>query len=99
MNAKQSAILEAAAKLLKPGGRLVYATCSVLPAENEDIAAAFTATHANFQPLAAGEVLTRLKVEGAVSLCSGGEQGQQYLRLWPHRHGTDGFFAATWVKN
>src|SRR5206468_10340308 len=43
MNAKQASILDAAAKLVKSGGRLVYATCSVLPAENEDIAAAFTA--------------------------------------------------------
>jgi len=99
MNVKQAAILEAAARLVKPGGRLVYATCSVLPAENEDIAAAFTAAHANFQPLPAGEVLEHLKIASAVSLCSGGEQGQQYLRLWPHRHGTDGFFAAVWVKN
>jgi 16S rRNA (cytosine967-C5)-methyltransferase len=43
-------------------------------------------------------VLSNLKVEGAASLCSGGEGGQQYLRLWPHRHRTDGFFAAAWVK-
>ncbi|HUR88131.1 MAG TPA: RsmB/NOP family class I SAM-dependent RNA methyltransferase [Ramlibacter sp.] len=99
MNAKQSAILEAAAKLLKRGGRLVYATCSVLPAENEEIAAAFSAAHPEFLEIGAGEILSRLKVAGAVSLCSGGEQGQQYLRLWPHRHGTDGFFAAIWVKN
>ena len=99
MNAKQASILVAAAKLLKPGGRLVYATCSVLPSENEDIAEAFTAAHPAMQPLAASEVLTRLKIEGAVSLCSGGEQGGQYLRLWPHRHATDGFFAAAWVKN
>ncbi|HEY8048310.1 MAG TPA: RsmB/NOP family class I SAM-dependent RNA methyltransferase, partial [Ramlibacter sp.] len=99
MNAKQASILASAAKLLKPGGRLVYATCSVLPSENEEIAAAFTAAHPGFQPLAAGEVLERLEVPGAVGLCSGSEQGQQYLRLWPHRHRTDGFFAAIWVKN
>jgi len=48
--------------------------------------------------LPAGEVLAPLKVESEVTLCSGGEQGQQYLRLWPHRHATDGFFAALWVK-
>ena len=98
MTAKQAAILASAARLLKPGGRLVYATCSVLPQENEDIAAAFGAAHPEFRPAAAGEILAQLKVEGAASLCSGGESGQQYLRLWPHRHGTDGFFAAVWTR-
>jgi len=98
MAAKQAAILASAARLLKPGGRLVYATCSVLPQENEDIAAAFGAAHPEFRPAAAGEILAQLKVEGAASLCSGGEAGQQYLRLWPHRHGTDGFFAAVWTR-
>lgn len=99
MTAKQAAILASAARLLKPGGRLVYATCSVLRAENEEIAAAFTVAHNDFEPLAAAEVLEQLKVEGAADLCSGGETGRQYLRLWPHRHGTDGFFAALWVKS
>jgi 16S rRNA (cytosine967-C5)-methyltransferase len=98
MTVKQAAILDSAARLLKPGGRLVYATCSVLPQENEEIAAAFTAAHNGFRPLPAAEVLCQLKVEGGVNLCSGGEQGQQYLRLWPHLHSTDGFFAALWVK-
>ena len=98
MTAKQAAILESAARLLKPGGRLVYATCSLLPQENESIAAAFSAAHSAFTPLAAGELLAQLKVADAASLCAGGE-GQQYLRLWPHRHATDGFFAAVWVKN
>jgi 16S rRNA (cytosine967-C5)-methyltransferase len=99
MTLKQAAILNSAARLLKPGGRLVYATCSILRQENEEIAAAFTAAHTGFHPLAAGEVLAQLKIEGGVNLCSGGEQGQQYLRLWPHKHATDGFFAALWVKS
>jgi 16S rRNA (cytosine967-C5)-methyltransferase len=99
MTLKQAAILNSAARLLKPGGRLVYATCSILRQENEEIAAAFTAAHTDFHPLAAGEVLAQLKIEGGVNLCSGGEQGQQYLRLWPHKHATDGFFAALWVKS
>jgi 16S rRNA (cytosine967-C5)-methyltransferase len=99
MTVKQAAILQSAARLLKPGGRLVYATCSVLPQENEAIAQAFDAAHPEFQPLAVGEILGQLKVEGAPNLCSGGESGQQYLRLWPHRHGTDGFFAAAWTRS
>ena len=96
--AKQTAILQSAARLLKPGGRLVYATCSVLPEENEAIAEAFSAANPDFSPVDAGQILTELKVEGASGLCAGGELGIKYLRLWPHRHGTDGFFAAIWVR-
>jgi len=39
-----------------------------------------------------------LKVEGADALCAGGDSGTRYLRLWPHRHATDGFFAAVWNR-
>jgi len=99
MTAKQAAILQSAARLLKPGGRLIYATCSMLPQENEDIAQAFSAEHAEFSAVPVSDVLTGLKVTGAAQLCSGGEGGGQFLRLWPHRHGTDGFFAAIWLKN
>lgn len=95
---KQAAILDSAARLLKPGGRLVYATCSILPQENEAIAEAFTAAHPDFVPVDAGETLSQLKVEQSASLCSGGETGTAYLRLWPHRHQTDGFFAAVWTR-
>jgi len=98
MAVKQTAILQSASRLLKSGGRLVYATCSVLPQENEAIAAAFSAANPDFEPLVAGEVLSSLKVTDAASLCSGGEGGQLYLRLWPQRHSTDGFFAAVWQR-
>jgi 16S rRNA (cytosine967-C5)-methyltransferase len=99
MTVKQAAILQSASRLLKPGGRLEYATCSLLPQENEQIAQAFTQANKEFSPLAAAEILSNLKVAGASELCSGGEGGGDYLRLWPHRHRTDGFFAAIWVKN
>lgn len=95
----QTAILQSAARLLKPGGRLVYATCSMLQQENEAVAQAFSQANPEFTPLEVAEVLTGLKVEAAASLCSGGEDGRRYLRLWPHRHQTDGFFAAVWQKN
>jgi 16S rRNA (cytosine967-C5)-methyltransferase len=98
MAVKQTAILQSASRLLKAGGRLVYATCSVLPQENEAIAAAFSEANPDFQPLPAGEVLTGLMVADAASLCTGGERGDLYLRLWPQRHATDGFFAAVWQK-
>jgi 16S rRNA (cytosine967-C5)-methyltransferase len=99
MTVKQAAILQGAARLLKSGGRLVYATCSLLPQENEAIAQAFSAANPEFSMVPVGEVLASLKVEGAASLCSGGAAGQDYLRLWPHRHQTDGFFAAVWTRS
>ena len=92
---KQTAILDSAARLVKSGGRLVYATCSVLPQENEAIAQAFAQAHPDFVPLNVAEELVRLKVPDAAGLCAG---DGMYLRLWPHRHGTDGFFAAVWIR-
>ena len=91
---KQASILASAARLVKSGGRLVYATCSVLPEENEAIAQAFSAAHPNFVPLSVAATLTELKVLNAASLCT---TDGMYLRLWPHLHATDGFFAAVWV--
>ncbi len=98
MAVKQTAILQSAARLVKSGGRLVYATCSVLPQENEAIAQAFSAANPDFEPLQVADILTELKVENAPTLCAGGDAGHLYLRLWPHRHSTDGFFAAVWQK-
>jgi 16S rRNA (cytosine967-C5)-methyltransferase len=95
LSVKQAAILASAARLLKPGGRIVYATCSLLRAENEDIAQAFTAAQTGFRRLSVREVLENAKVADAAGLC--GEGGTD-LRLWPHRHGTDGFYAAIWEK-
>jgi 16S rRNA (cytosine967-C5)-methyltransferase len=93
MQLRQIAILSSASRLLKPGGRLVYATCSLLPAENEDVVSAFEAQHPGFKPLAAAEILQALKIPHAPELCSA--EGR-FLRLWPQRHGTDGFFASVW---
>lgn len=87
--AKQSGILESAARLLKPGGRLVYATCSILPEENEAIADAFAAAHAEFAPVSCQESLAAQRIE---------LQCGDRLRLWPHRHACDGFFAAAFER-
>ena len=93
LRAKQAAILASAARLLKPGGRLVYATCSLLATENEDVAADFTAAHPEFAPLPAAQALERARIAQAGELVQG-----DALRLWPHRHGTDGFFAVLWER-
>ena len=94
LSVKQTDILASAARLPKSGGRLVYATCSLLPEENEQIAQAFSLAHPNFKPLPIKDLLTELDVDQAASLCT---PDGLYLRLWPHRHATDGFFAAAWV--
>lgn len=94
LQVKQTAILTSAARLLKPGGRLVYATCSLIPDENEAIAEAFTAAHPDFVPLNAAEALGSAGVENAGDLVT----PAGHLRLWPHLHRTDGFFAAVWQK-
>ncbi len=82
---KQTAILNSAARLVKPGGRLVYATCSLLAAENQDIIRAFLDAHPEFKALDCGELLRRQDID-----LDCGEQ----LQLWTHIHNTDGFFAA-----
>ena len=92
MAVKQLAILRSASRLLKPGGRLVYATCSLLREENEAIAQAFGEQEAGFQVLPCIEALASLKLADPSALAQG-----DFLRLWPHVHGTDGFFAAAWV--
>lgn len=87
---KQSAILASASRLVKKGGRLVYATCSILPEENQDIVQAFLAAHPDFVLLPAGAVLQQQKVAL--------EMGD-YLELRPHLHNTDGFFAAVMERS
>lgn len=84
--AKQFAILGGAARLVKPGGRLVYATCSLLGEENGAVVARFLAAHPEFVALPARELLAR---RGIAIECGAGDA----LELMPHVHGTDGFYA------
>lgn len=86
---KQTSILTRAAKLTKAGGRLVYATCSLLKDENEQIAEQFLSQHADFKLVPANEILKQQQIE----LDTG-----EYLKLLPHLHQTDGFFAAVFEK-
>ncbi|MEO8333062.1 MAG: RsmB/NOP family class I SAM-dependent RNA methyltransferase [Gallionella sp.] len=85
LTVKQAAILDSASRLLKKAGRLVYATCSILPEENQHIVQAFLEKHPDFVLRPAGEVLQQQKI----TLECG-----DYLELRPHLHNTDGFFAA-----
>ena len=85
MQEKQASILDGAARLLKGGGRLVYATCSLLAEENETIVENFLAEHEEFALVPMSKVLAEQKIDL--------EMGD-YLKLMPHKHQTDGFFAA-----
>ena len=87
--AKQTRILHAAARLVKPGGRLLYATCSILQEENEAIVEGFQRGAPEFKFLSCAELLAAQKIP-----LDTGER----LRLWPHVHGTDGFFAAAFER-
>ncbi len=85
LNAKQTAILASAARLLKQGGRLVYATCSLLREENQTIVETFLAAHPDFALIPAGEVIKQHHIDLPMG---------DYLQLTPQQHNTDGFFAA-----
>ncbi|MCU0841099.1 MAG: RsmB/NOP family class I SAM-dependent RNA methyltransferase [Thiobacillaceae bacterium] len=89
LSAKQAVILAAAARLVKPGGRLLYATCSLLAEENEAIVEDIRQAHPGFRLIPAGEVLAAQHIPLDMA---------DYLRLDPARHGTDGFFAALLEK-
>lgn len=83
--ALQSAILESAAACVRPGGVLLYSTCTVNPAENEAVTDAFRTAHGDFTP----EDFT----VGTLSPAGG------HLTLYPHRHGTDGFYLAKFRRS
>lgn len=79
----QLQILGEASRCVRPGGRLIYATCSLLQEENEAVVEAFLQAHPAFAAAA-----------GPADFPAGLLSAQGHLRLWPHRHGSDGFFAA-----
>lgn len=89
LKAKQISILNAAAGLVKPGGRLVYATCSFLPEENQEVVAEFLGKNTGF----AGLNCTELLAEQNIAIDTG-----EFLQLSPAKHQTDGFFAAAFIR-
>lgn len=82
----QRAILDNASRYVKPGGVLVYATCTVLPEENRDITEDFLARHEAFR-------------REAFALPGLEEENDGSLSLWPQRHGTDGFYICRMRKS
>jgi 16S rRNA (cytosine967-C5)-methyltransferase len=90
---QQRALLSTAAALVKPGGRLVYATCSVLPEENADQVAGFLAAHAHF-----ARVPWRAAWASALGTEPPVSAADDDLLLTPARHGTDGFFIASLAR-
>ncbi|MBV9198532.1 MAG: RsmB/NOP family class I SAM-dependent RNA methyltransferase [Alphaproteobacteria bacterium] len=88
---RQQQILRSAARLVRPGGRLIYATCSLLREEDEAQAEAFLAAEPGFSLLPVARVW-------AATIGGASPGGEQYLRLTPALHGTDGFFVAIFER-
>lgn len=86
LHAKQSSILDLNSRYVKIGGRLIYATCSLIRKENEEVVEKFLAEHPNFELVSPSSILERY---GLASLAN-----NKYFQLLPHRYNTDGFFAA-----
>jgi 16S rRNA (cytosine967-C5)-methyltransferase len=83
----QRTLLERFSRLVKPGGLLVYATCSLARTENEEVVA--QASLPGFE---------RVAVEGLLGPAASAVGAKRDLRLWPHLHGTDGFYAAAFRR-
>jgi 16S rRNA (cytosine967-C5)-methyltransferase len=88
MAATEIEIASRALALVRPGGRLIYATCSVLAAENREVVRRLLERHPDFSIMPVKEIWGKERAS-RVSDASG-----EMLELLPHRHGTDGFFAA-----
>ena len=99
MHSLQMGILARAAKLVKPGGRLVYVTCSMLRSENEATVDAFEEDHPTFRPVAIADAADTAAITAAgQARLSELAQGHR-LRLSPASANTDGFFAALYERN
>lgn len=98
LHALQVRILGQASQLVKPGGRLVYVTCSMLSRENEASIAAFEAAHPEFAPVAVASALSdaALNSDGAATLAAKADGHR--LRLSPASSNTDGFFVAIYER-
>jgi len=93
VNDVQRSVLRAAARLLKPGGRLAYATCSLLAQENQSVVDDFLTEHSDYELIPAATVLRAQSVD-----VSHAARFAPYFVMLPHLHGTDGFFAAVFER-
>lgn len=93
----QIAVLDRAAPLVKPGGRIAYITCSVLPQENNEQVKAFAARHAGFEIVPPAQTISALG-EKAADFAAATLQSAEGLLMTPHRTGTDGFFVSVLRK-
>ncbi len=96
--AVQQSILQSAARLVKPGGRLIYATCSVLQEENELQAAQFLKTVNNFEGGKEHFKVVCAKKIWDKNSTAGDADEVSYLSITPHQDGVDGFFAAIFER-
>jgi 16S rRNA (cytosine967-C5)-methyltransferase len=90
LSQRQGQIVESSSTLVKPGGRLFYSTCTLLREENEDVVQQFVSRHAEFTLMDLSLEASKFHLSSAVT--------NGYLKLLPHRHGTDGFFFALMQK-
>lgn len=86
----QADILRSASRLVKSGGRLIYATCSMLPEENYNQVAQFLEANPDFHPVPLSDMWQRSGLDVVQSL----DLSSHQLQLTPHQHQTDGFFVA-----
>lgn len=98
LHALQLRILEQAVQLVKPGGRLVYVTCSMLSRENEATTEAFEAAHPGFRPVAIADLLSAPTLTDAARVRLSEVADGHRLRLSPASTNTDGFFAAVYER-
>jgi len=93
---EQAAVLDRAARLVKPGGRIVYITCSILPEENDEALSAFMERHGGFKPVSADKALETAQLGHLKSVVRPTAHG---LQLTPRKTGTDGFYAAVLTRD
>jgi 16S rRNA (cytosine967-C5)-methyltransferase len=87
---KQYSILSLNSQYVKPGGRLIYATCSLFRDENQNVVERFLSQHPHFELVDPSSILSRYNLAPLTN--------KEYFQLLPHQHNTDGFFAAV-MKN
>ncbi len=93
---EQATVLDRAASLVKPGGRIVYITCSILREENDEAVSAFMERHGGFRPMPADQALETAQLGHLKNVTRPTAHG---LQLTPRKTGTDGFYAAILVRN